>query len=88
VSVMLVDNDDVATYIDALGLLDSTQLGFQHKLFLGKAITPAGFHRLTSAPGLPSGLLCIQGGVIDSVANYRNATVARRSSRARMGPRV
>jgi hypothetical protein len=60
--VMLVDDDDVTTYIGALGGLDGTQLGFQHSLFLGKAVTEHGVWRLASAPGLASGSLCIDGG--------------------------
>jgi hypothetical protein len=57
--VMLVDDDDVTTYADALERLDSAQLEFQHSVCVGVAVTPAGFRQLASAPKLPSGVLSI-----------------------------
>jgi hypothetical protein len=68
--VMLVDDGDVDAYIGALGGLDSTQLQFRHSLCLGEAVSPAGLHRLASAPNLPSGSLCIAGPLSGALEPY------------------
>ena len=65
--VTLVDDSDVATYINALGGLGCAQMGFQHSLRLGVAVTPAGLHRLASAPQLG-----IEGASTDALQPYMN----------------